>query len=355
MDEEAEGNMIRVTLHQHRFANDVEGATVIFIHMHFIFSKYVSWFVLLLGMAVVHAVHAASTGRPLLQADPTVFFFEGTYYLYGTDKAGQGFEVYTSKDLQRWAGPQGKRDGFALRKGESFGQRGFWAPQVFYHRGKFYMAYTADEQIALATSDSPLGPFTQNTPRKISGDTRQIDPFVFFDDDGKIYLYHVRLDEGNKLYVAEMRSDLSDIKPKTLRPCLKLDQQWEDTGRARWPVMEGPTVIKHGKHYYLFYSANDFRSPDYAVGYAVAPTALGPWKKPSRQPLLSRHVIDASGPGHGDLFKDAQGAWRYVFHVHASPVVAQPRRTAMVTIRFVRDSGREAPQLVENSLVYLAR
>lgn len=309
---------------------------------------------LLLSLALFQSAHAAPEEKPLRQADPTVFFFDGTYYLYGTGHAGQGFQVYTSRDLQNWTGPRGKRGGFALRKGDAYGQDGFWAPQVFRHRGKFHMAYTADEQIAIATSDSPLGPFTQKTPGKISGTGKQIDPFVFFDDNGKTYLYHVRLNAGNKLYVAEMKSDLSDIKPETLRPCLEPDQPWENTQHSNWPVMEGPTVIKHAGRYYLFYSANDFRSPDYAVGYAVATTPLGPWEKPARQPLISRHLIGANGPGHGDLFKDARGTWRYVFHVHASQTAVSPRRTALVTVRFAKDAtGQETPLLVENSLVYL--
>lgn len=82
------------------------------------------------------------------------------------------------------------------------------------------MAYTANEYIAIATAKSPLGPFTQTEKVKLPTDTHQIDPFVFFDDDGKTYLYHVRLEHGNRIYVAEMNKDLRSIKKETLTPCI---------------------------------------------------------------------------------------------------------------------------------------
>ena len=99
-------------------------------------------------------------------ADPTIFSEDGTYYLYGTG-AKDGFQVYTSKDLKTWEGPKGATGGYALKKGDAFGTQGFWAPQVFRHKGKYYMAYTADEQIAIASSDSPLGPFRQQKIAKL--------------------------------------------------------------------------------------------------------------------------------------------------------------------------------------------
>jgi xylan 1,4-beta-xylosidase len=121
-------------------------------------------------------------------ADPTIFQYQGTYYLYGTS-SDKGFLVYQSKDLKTWTGPAGKSNGFALAKGDAFGDKGFWAPQVFRYKAKFYMAYTANEQIAIAESDSPLGPFTQDSPKAITATGKQIDPFVFFDTNGKPYIY----------------------------------------------------------------------------------------------------------------------------------------------------------------------
>lgn len=89
----------------------------------------------------------------------------GTYYLYGTSghNSNLGFEVYTSTNLEEWEGPKEVNNGYDLRKNDVFGDKGFWAPQVFYYNDQFYMAYTANENIAIATAGSPLGPFTQTT------------------------------------------------------------------------------------------------------------------------------------------------------------------------------------------------
>lgn len=273
----------------------------------------------------------------LTLADPTIFQHKGTYYLYGTS-SNQGFEVYTSKDLKSWEGPCGARDGFALKKGDSYGTKGFWAPQIFEHKGLFYMAYTADEHIAIATSKSPLGPFAQTTPRCISGSTKQIDPFVYFDTDGKIYLYYVRLLNGNNIYVSPLKEDLSDIDTTSITLCIKAEKPWENTQNATWPVTEGPTILKKDKQYYLFYSANDYRNIDYAVGFATSDSPLGPWKKTEEVPFIHRKLMGRNGTGHGDFFTDKKGQLQYVLHLHRSDSEVSPRVTGIVECDFVRNT-----------------
>ena len=278
-------------------------------------------------------------------ADPTIFYYDDTYYLYGTTgdpKRGKdkGFLVYTSKDLSKWSGPNGAKNGMALQKGDAFGEIGFWAPQVFEYNDKFYMAYTANERIAMATSNNPLGPFINATKEDLKAPVKQIDPFVFFDDDGKKYLYHVRLTKGNRIYVAELQDDLLAIKPETLRECIVGEREWENTQNTDWPVTEGPTVLKYKGLYYLIYSANDFRNPDYAVGYAVSDSPMGPWKKSDKNPIIHKGELGENGPGHGDVFTDAQGNLQYVLHTHFDDAMVQPRRTAMVNIQFVQDSSK---------------
>ncbi|UIR57415.1 glycoside hydrolase family 43 protein [Sphingobacterium sp. SRCM116780] len=277
-----------------------------------------------------------SSNQGLFQADPTVFYHDGYYYLYGTNGDQDtilGFKVYRSQDLAHWEGPVGVNNGFVLRKGDSFGTTGFWAPQVWYEKGKFYMAYTANENIAIATSDSPIGPFKQTTSKPLINTGKQIDPFVFTDSNGKKYLYHVRLDKGNRIVVAELKADYSGIKEETLKECLHASLPWENTAQASWPVVEGPTVLLKDNKYYLFYSANDFRNPDYAVGVAVADNVYGPWKRIGTQPLLSKANSKWSGTGHGDVFKK-DNQWYYVCHTHYSENKVAPRRSAIVPFHF---------------------
>lgn len=86
------------------------------------------WVFFGVGVASIH-------GQNINLTDPTIFYENGTYYLYGTGgNSNRGFQVYTSKDLKMWEGSKGASDGYALKKGDSFGSKGFWAPLVFGER-----------------------------------------------------------------------------------------------------------------------------------------------------------------------------------------------------------------------------
>ena len=140
-----------------------------------------------------------------------------------------------------------------------------------------------------------------------------------------------------------MHDDFSGIKPETLKECIHASEVWENTANAEWPVTEGPTVVKIKNTYYLFYSANDFRNPDYAMGYATSESPMGPWKKQS-QPLLSKQRFGINGTGHGDLLKQGD-QWYYVFHTHHSNLKPTPRKTVIIKMRF---TGTSWEPLVES-------
>ena len=172
--------------------------------------------------------------RIITLADPTIYYNNKTYYLYGTGSGGaanngSGFVVYSSPDLVTWNGPAGANNGLVLKRGDAFGTKGFWAPQIIRYNNRFYIAYTANEQIGIAVADDPAGPFINSSLRPIDESVKQIDPYIFIDGDGKKYLYHVRLINGNRIFVAEMNDDLMSIKPETLRECISASAKWENT------------------------------------------------------------------------------------------------------------------------------
>ena len=293
----------------------------------------------------------ASSGQFIFQADPTIFVNDNKYYLYGTDgqSPNRGIRVFVSSDLKDWKTPEGTTDGFAVRTLESFGTQGFWAPQVWKFNNKFYMAYVANEQIAIGTATRPEGPFSAKNP--IAFDQKNIDPYVFIDDDGKKYLYHVDISNGNKIYVATINDDFTAIDKSTRTLCITATDPWEIV-QAR--VVEGPTVIKHNNLYYLIYSANHFESQRYAVGYATSTSPMGPWTKAAENPILSMADSGKPGIGHGDMFTDLSGSLNYVFHTHNTMDKVSPRRTGLLKARFEPVSG-SADRLVMDipSLYYL--
>jgi beta-xylosidase len=292
-----------------------------------------------IAIGLTSGLESSAQQPAIFLADPTIFTDKGKYYLYGTG-SNQGFPVYESADLKTWKQPQDSTRQLALKRGETFGSSGFWAPQVFTHKGSYYMAYTANEQIAIAKASSPTGPFRQDSLATLSGTGKQIDPFIFF-DGGKIYLYHVKLQNGNRIFVAEMKPDLSDVIPGTEKECISSSEGWENTVKSEWPVAEGPTVLKHKNTYYLIYSANDFRNKDYAVGYATSRSPTGPWKKYTGNPIISRNTVGHNGTGHGDVFTDKKGELYYVLHTHHSDDRVSPRATAVVRLKFKTVKGGE--------------
>lgn len=103
---------------------------------------------------------AARGGDPEQQvalADPFILYDKGTYYAYGTG-SDNGIPVYVSKDLKNWSSPSGDNTVYlALDKRDSYGNKWFWAPEVYLIDGTYYMYYSAEEHICVATSQSPLG------------------------------------------------------------------------------------------------------------------------------------------------------------------------------------------------------
>lgn len=367
----------------------------------------------------------------------------GYYYAYSTEGAGAGyyFAIYKSADLVTWQ----KVPGGALPVNDpgQWGNTWFWAPEVYHNTktGLYFMFYAARSdanaqkwfgyanfeepcKIGVAVSRSPEGPFhnISNQPidynpydpnyhdvnlimgpdqKKPPATLQQgmtaptgvyipgIDPDVYFDDNGKMYLYFSRnayrnwnwdtdlnkyIEESNLLAVpltADWWNDPTGRTMPSIDPAYKgvnnkpggpagprrdgyvqiLDydhdkQSWENadvndyqaTGGVnkdrRWE--EGSTTFKHyyrgadGKMrsvYYLTYSANNWQTPQYGVGYAVADNPLGPWKKYPGNPILSQNAqIGMYSTGHGGIAFSPDGTQMYyVHHGRPTPTAAQRR------------------------------
>ena len=286
--------------------------------------------------------NAEAAGEEITFADPTIFVENGKYYLTGTGGANTiGFKLLESTDLANWTACNADSPHFILKKGDnSFGEWGFWAPQIYRHGDKYLLFYTANEQVAVAKSDSITGHYTQSTIRPIDGSEKNIDPFLFKDDDGSYYLYHVRFDNGNYLWSARYDIETDSIDHSSLVRCFGLTDAWEKTDDGRWsPVMEGPTVMKLDGTYYLFYSANHFLNQDYAVGYATAPSPQGPWTKYAGNPIIHKSRVGEPGSGHGDIFKGLDGKPYYVYHVHNNDSAVAPRLTRIVPLTMTRNDS----------------
>lgn len=266
-------------------------------------------------------------------ADPFVMLHGGMYYAYGT-YSDRGIAVFVSDDLACWR----KLDDLALDKQDSWGEKWFWAPEVYEANGKFYMYYSADEHICVAVADNPCGPFRQPVKTPMIPDEKCIDNTLFIDTDGQPYLFFCRFNDGLNIWMAELEADLTTLKPETMRPCIHTSQPWEQI----WPrVNEGPFVIKHDGYYYLTYSANSYESQDYGIGCAVASDLRGEWTKYEHNPLL-RRPKGLVGTGHHCIFTDKEGQLRLAFHAHKDSHNIHPREMYITRIGF-RQPDRGVP------------
>ncbi len=275
----------------------------------------------------------------LLLADPYVLEDNGWYYIYGTH-ADDGIVVYRSRDMHLWSGRCGEaKNQLALHKDDVWGEKWFWAPEVYKVGDKYLMTYSAEEHICYAESDSPRGPFVQREKRPYLPDEKGIDSSFFIDDDGTPYIFWVRFTHGNVIWVAEMSRDLHEVKLETARRLIDVQEGTWEFRQAR--VAEGPAVIKHKGKYYLTFSCNDYQSQDYAVGFAVADNVMGPYERYAGNPILHRHC-GYVGTGHHTLMPTRKGLYM-VFHAHYSGESIHPRQTLISPVKFVRDrkAGRK--------------
>ena len=268
--------------------------------------------------------------NPIMEgADPFILVHENKYYLYFT-KESDGFKVYESSDLHSW-----EDKGYCLQKGSGvIGDHGFWAPEIIYENNLFYMVYVADEHLAIATSPSPLGPFTQEKQVYLDEDN-MIDGHFFKDDDGQVYLYFVRFNNGNVIHVAKMNDDMVSINKETETFLLKAQVQWEIS--SGYLVCEGPFVLKHNNKYYLSYSCNHTQSPDYAIGYATSDNPMGPFTKYAKNPILQK-TDKVVGVGHHSFFnRIGDNHLMCVYHRHYSPEQNYPRQVCLDEAKFIGD------------------
>ncbi len=147
-------------------------------------------------------------------------------------------------------------------------KRLLYAPDSLTACGKSYLFFcTSDSREGVAFADNPAGPF--HDPVMITGDRTNtpisgIDPAVFRNDDGKVYLYWGQISS----YGAELTEDLTKIKEDTLVSGLLTEKNHG--------FHEGSSMRKIGDTYYYIF-ADTHRGKPTALGYATSKSPLGPF------------------------------------------------------------------------------
>ena len=231
-------------------------------------------------------------------ADAGLFKHRGRYYIMGVRTNGQGF---WSTDLRTWHDAAGT----VLQRSPGMGRQ--WTggytmyPDHRYHVFSYYYLNGVhhihgsgrEAKISHATAGTVTGPYRMKVDPFAPG----IDPFVFRDEDGKLYFYtmvHLSRREdnehwGNNIWVQRMRDP--GVLVGERRRLLWAELGWEKLDHR---ISEGPHVIKYRGLYHLFYNANHTAGiiGNYTIGVAAATTPEGFSNRSERSIILKDNMAD---------------------------------------------------------------
>jgi beta-xylosidase len=208
-----------------------------------------------------------------------------------------------------------------------------WAPGVAKIGGRWVAFYSIRMRqsparfcISVATSSSPLGPFVDRTAAPFVCDADpagSIDPQPFVDPaTGKAWL--IWKSEGvvgstpTRLWARQLDSSgTAWAYGSTRRELLRTALPWEGN------VIENPSMVRYRGALWLFYSANEWRSSRYRVGYAKCSSPLGPCTRATTTPVLANTSTQLSRAG-GSAFLDTAGGLRLAHHWWNAPYTNYP-------------------------------
>ena len=144
--------------------------------------------------------------------DPSIIRVGDTYYASSSSNDfAPVFPIFESKDLVNW-----KQVSAVFAEPPAWAAKDFWAPELYYLNGTFYVYYTAKRKdngiscVGVATTKDIYQGFTDHGIL-IEWGNEAIDGFVFRDDDGKLYItwkaYGLTLRRDVELLCSEMSSD----------------------------------------------------------------------------------------------------------------------------------------------------
>ncbi len=272
----------------------------------------------LLAIAFVAQAQVETTyHNPVLPGDlpdPTVIRVGDTYYAAGTSSEwAPAYRLYESKDLVNWTYLGG-----LFRETPDWTMGSYWAPELYYNNGTYYVYYTARRKsdrksfIGVATTDDIRKGFTDHG-LLIEWTNEAIDAYIT-DWQGKRYITWKAygLDKGRSIEIlgSELSADGLKLKGDVFS-LVTAEPNWEAGG------IEGQCIVEHNGYLYMFYAGNACCGArcNYMTGVARARSIRGPWEKYEGNPIL--HSSEAFRcPGHGTLVETPDHRYFYLYHAY---------------------------------------
>ena len=236
--------------------------------------------------------------------DPSIVRVGEDYYMVNSSFVFfPSIPISHSKDLIHWEiiGHAITNPEWAALE-ELEGGRGFWAPDISYDNGRFYIAATyrlndtgtVYRKQFVMSSEKPEGPYSK--PAVIDEDG--IDPSIFH-EDGRHYML---LNRGARIF--ELNEDCTkQISEATLL-------YYGDMKRAP----EGPHLLKKDGYYYLFL-AEGGTGPGHRITVARSKTLMGNYEPCPYNPIMRQMDEKAAiqRAGHGKPVCTQNGEWYMVY------------------------------------------
>lgn len=254
--------------------------------------------------------------------DPSITRVGSDFYLINSSFAFYpGLPIFHSTDLVNWRPLGHVLDHPAQLDLDGLGvSRGIFAPTIRYHDGTYYVITTAVDAGGnfLVTAKDPAGPWSDPVwLPELDG----IDPDIFFDDDGRVYIAHNGPPQGESLYEGHRAIWLWEYDPET-------QQIVEDTGRvivnggsdlSEEPIwIEAPHIFKKDGWYYLSCAEGGTGYNHSQVIFRTR-SLNEPFQPYENNPILTQRDLNIDRPdpilaaGHADMVQTPNGEWWAVF------------------------------------------
>ena len=272
-------------------------------------------------------------------SDPSVLFDNGKWYLYPS----YGM-AWVSEDFVTWK----------HFRTEPYNMK--YSPAVIPFRGRYLMT---SHSHGLYEADSPLGPFRSLGDFILPDGKpfRPLDPALFVDDDGRLYLYGVHLGKETRKYVIPtgtfgVELDPDDPKRFLSEPRLLFAfdgrNRWERFGENRQDTLsgwiEGQWMLKRNGRYYLIYASSGTEYSSYCLAAYVSDegplTGFCPQKN---NPILESRSGLIRGSGHGCVTEGPNGTMWAFYTISLAYAHMYERRIGMDLIAVNADGELYAP------------
>jgi arabinoxylan arabinofuranohydrolase len=292
-------------------------------------------FVVVFAVFILQGLRAQNPIVPagLYIADPSAHVWaDGKMYVYGSRDESPNYYcswdhyVLSSPDLIHWEITKNAFASKGINDQVPYSDEKLYAPDCNYKDGTWYLYYclaSSKNTEGVATSKSPLGPFTNGKVIDTKG-INEIDPCVFIDDDGQGYYIWGQFTAK----MAKLKPNMTEIDLNTVKDSVVTEREHF--------FHEGGYMVKRNGIYYFIYAHMGRANRPTCIGYSTSKSPMGPFKY-GGVIVDNDHCDPAVWNNHGSVV-EMNHQW-YVFYHRATHGCVTMRKACIEPISFNEDGS----------------